>query len=473
MKRWNPLFLAFVALIAGLSITEKSIAAAAAKTAPISVDTADNNQEPLKICIEPPYAFGPNGKFSGEVVSCFKSEKRRNNANYENEVIEASSIQEAKRSGCDLYVDIILGPSPDKAEVASVYSKKIMLNPTGIRRMFGGVCETVAKIGAETMSSFAPGTSNYKKVKTERDQYLQRQQPQTSAQSGISKDELKSIVQAAVEGATRAQQKETKTTASVSTDIDRPSFSADEKIMGDNDLSVIIGIEGYSSLPKSDYSYDDAKLVKDYVKALGFKERNIELITDEKATKTTIEKSLEVWLKNKAKSNSRIFVYYSGHGSPDPTTGEAYIVPYDGDPNYLSVTGYPLKRLYEKLGNLPASEVIVVLDACFSGAGGRSVLAKGARPLVMMNAATVSYPNMVILSATQGSQISTSSSEKGHGVFTYYFLKALKSGRKNLDEIYEYLKPQVEDEAKQLNVQQSPSMSAGNNNLTGRFYLRK
>ncbi len=85
----------------------------------------------------------------------------------------------------------------------------------------------------------------------------------------------------------------------------------------------IIGIEGYQNLPKSDYSYDDAKLVKEYARALGFKERNIELITDERATKTTLEKTLEVWLKNKAKSDSRVLVYYSGHGAPDPATGEA------------------------------------------------------------------------------------------------------------------------------------------------------
>ncbi|MBI3814178.1 MAG: hypothetical protein HY279_06910 [Nitrospinae bacterium] len=41
--------------------------------------------------------------------------------------------------------------------------------------------------------------------------------------------------------------------------------------MGDNDIAVIIGIEGYQGLPKSDYSYDDARLVADYAKALGFK----------------------------------------------------------------------------------------------------------------------------------------------------------------------------------------------------------
>ena len=249
-----------------------------------------------------------------------------------------------------------------------------------------------------------------------------------------------------------------------------PDFKAS---LQPNDLAIIIGIEGYQNIPKSDFSKSDAGIVKDYLKALGFAERNIELITDERATFSGITKSIEAWLPNRVKPDSRVFVYYSGHGAPDPQTGEAYLVPYDGDPNYLSVTGYPLKRLYDNLGKLQVAEVIVVLDSCFSGAGGRSVLAKGARPLVMMTTSIALPQNMAVLSATQGSQISTSSSEKGHGVFTYYFLKALKDGKKTVAEIYEYIKPQVEDEAKQLNVQQSPSISPDVDKLRGRFSLRK
>jgi len=286
----------------------------------------------------------------------------------------------------------------------------------------------------------------------------------------MSEEKLATMVQTAVEKASKDKKK---TKSSVLSDIDKPSFTLSDKIMGDNDLAVIIGIEGYQNIPKSDFSHDDAKLVKEYVKALGFKERNIELLTDEKATKSSIEKSLEVWLKNKAKANSRVFVYYSGHGAPEPKTGDAYIVPYDGDPNYLEVTGYSLKRLYDNLGKLQVKEVTVVLDSCFSGAGGRSVLAKGARPLVMIADIKAIPSNMAVLSATQGTQISTSSPEKGHGVFTYYFLKALKDGKKTIAEIYEYIKPLVEDEAKQLNVQQSPSISPDVNKLKGRFGLRE
>ncbi len=240
-----------------------------------------------------------------------------------------------------------------------------------------------------------------------------------------------------------------------------------------NSYAVIIGIESYRGLPKSSFSKQDAVLMKAYLKVFGFQERNIELLTDERASKTDIEKSLEAWLPNRVKKDSTVFIYYSGHGSPDPASGEAYIVPYDGDPNYLSVTGYSLKRLYETLGKLNAREVVVVLDSCFSGAGGRSVLAQGARPLVMMTETTILSSDMAILTATQGSQISTSSPEKGHGIFTYYFLKALKEGKKNIADIYEYIKPQVEDEAKVINVQQSPSVNPDIEKLRGRFVLRK
>ena len=295
---------------------------------------------------------------------------------------------------------------------------------------------------------------------------------QTNVSQNITKEDLANIVKSAVEDAKKSQNKDIKTASAVQSDIDKPFFSTESKIMGDNDYAIIIGIEGYSSLPKSDYSYDDAKLVKNYFKALGVKERNIEFLTDEKATLSGIMKSIEAWLPNKLKKGGKVFIYYSGHGAPDPVTGEAFIVPYDGDPNYLDVTGYPLKRLYEKLGRLQASEVIVVLDSCFSGAGGRSVLAKGARPLVMTSQSAVLSQNMVVLSATQGSQISTSSQEKGHGIFTYYFLKALKDGKKSVSEIYEHIKPYVEDDAKSINVQQSPSINPDLDRLRGRFLLR-
>ncbi len=336
-------------------------------------------------------------------------------------------------------------------------------------------CEEWNRIGIRNIYARCVGELN--RFKAERDRIAQQKEKEqeiarTKEIEMQKAREMKEIIKEVVKESSM-QKTDSKAAPSIQSDIDNPSFNQSERIMKENDLAVIIGIEGYQGLPKSDYSYDDAKLVGDYVKALGFKPRNIELLLDERATKSAIEKIIKTWLPNRAKPESRVFVYYSGHGAPEPKTGDAYIVPFDGDPNYLSDTGYPLKSLYNTLAKLQVAEVTVILDSCFSGGGGRSVIAKGARPLVMMTTSAVLPSNIVVLSATLGTQISTSSPEKGHGIFTYYFLKALKDGKKTVAEIYEYIKPLVEDEAKQLNVQQSPSISPDVEKLRGRFELRK
>lgn len=142
-------------------------------------------------------------------------------------------------------------------------------------------------------------------------------------------------------------------------------------------------------------------------------------------------------------------------------------MPYDGDPSFIEETGYPLKRLYAKLDTLQAKEIIVVLDSCFSGAGGRSVLAKGARPLVMnMDKQVFHSDKIAILSASSGSQISSTCAEKGHGLFTYFLLKGIKNeevvnpdGSIRMDDLFGYLKPQVERIArKQYNNEQTPQL---------------
>jgi hypothetical protein len=252
------------------------------------------------------------------------------------------------------------------------------------------------------------------------------------------------------------------------TDIDTvPAFDAAAR---ENDFAVVIGIEKYRDLPSSDYSAADADLVAKYLLALGFPARNIQLLLNERASRADIVKAVDRWLPNSVKPESRVFVYYSGHGSPEPATGESYLVPYDGDANYLEETAYPLKRLYDVVGKLPVKESAIVMDSCFSGAGGRSVLAQGARPLVAtMMKPLAPPPNMAILAATKGSQISTSSPDKRHGVFTYHFLRAIRDGKTALAEVYEHVKPRVEDDARRLNVEQTPNLTPAPEQVQGRF----
>ncbi|MBI2790046.1 MAG: caspase family protein [Elusimicrobia bacterium] len=247
-----------------------------------------------------------------------------------------------------------------------------------------------------------------------------------------------------------------------------PSFRNE----ANDDYAVIIGIEHYPDLPAAAYAERDAVAAKSFIRALGVPERNIVLLTGGRATKTGMEKTIEAWLPNNVSEKSRVYVYYSGHGAPDTKTGEAYLMPSDGDPQYLAQTGYPLKRLYSKLGELKTKSVLVALDSCFSGAGGRSVLAKGTRPLVgKVDMEVQTQGKVSVIAASAGDQISGVNDDAGYGLFTYNFLQGLNGaakdaqGRVTLQSLYGYLKPRVQDDARRSNRDQTPQLQAAGEDI--------
>lgn len=227
-------------------------------------------------------------------------------------------------------------------------------------------------------------------------------------------------------------------------------------------VALVIGIERYrEALPRADFAASDARLAAEYFKrVLGVQEENLAVLTDDRATKSDFEKYVENWLPNHVDKDSKVYVYFSGHGAPEPAKGDAYLVPYDADPTYITKTGYSIKRLYAELGRLPAKSVIVAMDSCFSGAGGRSVLAKGARPLVNVKA-DAPPAKVVVVSASSAAQISNSYQEKGHGLFTYFLLKGLKE-KGGFKAAYDYLGPEVSRVARrQYNSDQTPQWREG------------
>lgn len=271
-----------------------------------------------------------------------------------------------------------------------------------------------------------------------------------------------------------AKDKKTKTTYGASkSDVDElPSAIVKPN---KNAYAIVIGIENYrQKLPKADFAADDARLMSDYLtRAMGYPEENVVTLVNDHAALGDFVKYFEKWLPNNVEKGSNVLVYYSGHGAPNPKTGDAYLVPYDGDPAFIAETGYSLKRMYEALGKLPAKEIVVALDSCFSGAGGRSVIAKGMRPLVMNIQGSLSLSrNITVLSASSGDQISATYDEKGHGLFTYFLLKGIKNedvvrqdGSIKMDDLFGYIKPQVERIArKQYNNEQTPQLIGAKKN---------
>jgi len=244
----------------------------------------------------------------------------------------------------------------------------------------------------------------------------------------------------------------------IRSDVDSPAYKTAED---PSRFALVIGVEKYQSLPSADFAERDAKAVRAHLLALGYPERNVILLLGAQATKTGIEKYLESWLPRNVKEDSKVFVYYSGHGAPDPQTRQAYLVPWDGDAKFLDTTGYPLKRLYEKLDALKAKQVLVAMDSCFSGAGGRSVLDKGTRPLVnRVDTGAAGLGKVVVLAAAGPDEITGTASGQGHGLFTYYLLKGLndRRGKSTAKELYDAVLPEVQDAARRDNRDQTPQL---------------
>jgi caspase domain-containing protein len=251
-----------------------------------------------------------------------------------------------------------------------------------------------------------------------------------------------------------------------------------------NAHAVVIGLERYrNELPQASYAERDARVVARYLSGtMGYDEGNVALLLNDRATKGDMEKYLETWLPNRVESDDTVFVYFSGHGAPNAKTGEAYLVPYDGDPVFLNNTGYSLSRLYQNLAALPAKEVVVVLDSCFSGAGGRSVIAKGIRPIITeIKSPLLGKGKTIVLAASSGQQVSSTYEQKAHGLMTYFFLKGLQGaadtnqdGKIDIAELFEYLRPHVERVARRdFNNEQTPLLLGDTGMLERGVYLQQ
>lgn len=240
-------------------------------------------------------------------------------------------------------------------------------------------------------------------------------------------------------------------------DVESPGYRLPED---ESKFALVVGVENYQALPAAEHAVRDAHAVKAHLLAAGYPERNIVFLTEAQAGKSGLEKYLDAWLPKNTDERSTVLFYFSGHGAPEPAKGDAYLMPWDGDAKFVESTGYPVRRLYERLGALKARRVLVAMDACFSGAGGRSVIAKGLRPLVAQ-VDTAASGRVASLTASAGDEVTGTDEAAGHGLFTYHLLKGLsaKGGRATFKELYDYLSPKVRDAARRDNRDQTPQLT--------------
>lgn len=238
---------------------------------------------------------------------------------------------------------------------------------------------------------------------------------------------------------------------------------------GSANWAVVIGIEKYrDDLPEATWAEADAKAFESYAEGtLGIPPTHIKTLLGARAGRADMASAFEEWLpRNAVDRKAVVYVFFSGHGAPDPASGAAYLVPYDADAAYLKTRGYAVTELYKQLDRLKVAQTVVFLDSCFSGSGDRSVLAAGTRPLVPVRD-TATPKGVVAFSAASAAQTTGAAQGQQHGLFTFHLLAALAgaadtNGDHNvsLDEVVKYVSGRVAEDARLDNREQTPTLKA-------------
>ena len=240
----------------------------------------------------------------------------------------------------------------------------------------------------------------------------------------------------------------------------------------DKTFVVIVSNENYKNEESVPFAKNDGEVFKVYCqKTLGIPEDHIRFSPD--ATLGEMNYAI-YWLGNMLKAydgEARAIVYYSGHGMPDEGGKEAYLLPVDGF-SQSTEGALSTKNLYKKLSDMNSKNIMVFLDACFSGAKRDGKMLASSRGVAIKAKTDPVGDNTVVFSAAQGDETAYPYKSQKHGMFTYYVLEKMQQsgGYTTLGELSDYVTQQVKRKAVVENngKSQTPTVIASNGNSNWR-----
>lgn len=229
----------------------------------------------------------------------------------------------------------------------------------------------------------------------------------------------------------------------------------------ENKFAFIIANENYSDSPVP-YALNDGRMFAEYCKkSLGIPASNIRMAEDATYAKIIALVDQIKDISEAYAGDASIILYYAGHGIPDEQQNSAYLFPIDGQLRNVRATSYSLESLYKELSSLPVKETVVLIDACFSGANRENEMLLKGRGVAIKAKEERPVGNVIAFSASTGNETAHQLSEKTHGLFTYYLLKAIQEneGDITLGELTDYVTKNVKRQSVVVNSKkQTPTV---------------
>ncbi len=224
--------------------------------------------------------------------------------------------------------------------------------------------------------------------------------------------------------------------------------------------ALVVGVSKYRDpkIPKLDLAAGDAKAFGEFLRTQKriFKSTRVTLLTNEKATKSEVEKYLYYTLP-KAGKNDTIILFFSGHGGSDPVRPTEFLfLTHDSEPEYLATTAVRMTGL-DFMKGVEAERVLIIADACYAGGFAETsdkMRAKAVSPSLQSFLHEVrSSSGRAIITSGKVDQLSWEVPSLKHSVFTFNLIEGLKGkadknhdGVVTLSEAYEYAYEQTKQD---------------------------
>jgi hypothetical protein len=238
-----------------------------------------------------------------------------------------------------------------------------------------------------------------------------------------------------------------------------------------NAVALIIGVDKYESITSAPWAESDAGSFYDYAQnVLGISADRIRLITGSDSSEAGIWKSVERWLPTMVDVNkSDVYLYFAGHGLASADGNNAYLIPWDGDPDLLDRTSILRSELIDGLKDLNAANVTLFMDTCYSGKarGGKGTLVADSRGLRIVKKDTLyNLPdNFTLFSAAANDETASSHPSLKHGLFSYWMMRGLdgdadsNNDRKITNgELHAFIDKNVQKNAVSMGRKQHPQL---------------
>ena len=214
----------------------------------------------------------------------------------------------------------------------------------------------------------------------------------------------------------------------------RAVFARDGRIAPRHDgLAVVIANTHYAAplAGRASAERNAAAMQALLTERAGFRNENVIVALD--ATRGELERvfgptaggASELSNRLKTQAIPNLIVYVASHGASGEDSGEAFILPVDGQLRREEQTGYPLSALYRNLARLGIPDTLVVLEVEFSRDPGALVLAPNA-PSNRVNALPArAVAGLAVYTAADRDQKALEDPETGLGLFTRHLIEAL------------------------------------------------